>query len=57
MSYIINYNEFNVKYFVVEKDTNYDLCIDALMEHLVKSKRNFVFTDDTKLSNNINNTL
>ncbi len=53
LSYIINYNEFNVKYFLVENDENYDLCIDALMENLIKSKRNFIFTDDTKLAENI----
>ncbi|TGV03930.1 hypothetical protein [Flavivirga rizhaonensis] len=54
VSYIINYNEFNVKYFLVEDEINYNLCVDALIENFIKSKRNFIFTDDTKLSNNIN---
>ncbi|MEP5341503.1 MAG: hypothetical protein ABJL44_14535 [Algibacter sp.] len=54
LSYIINYNEFNVKYFLVEDDTNYNICVDAIIENLIKSKRNFIFTDDTKLSNAIN---
>lgn len=53
LSYVINYNEFNVKYFLVKNEEYYDLCVDALMENLIKSKRNFVFTDDTKLSDNI----
>lgn len=53
LSYVINYNEFNVKYFLVEDEENYDLCVDALIENLIKSKRNFMFTDDTKLSDNI----
>ncbi|KAA5825602.1 hypothetical protein FPF71_06755 [Algibacter amylolyticus] len=54
LSYIINYNEFNVKYFLVEDPDNYDLCVDVLMENLLKSKRNFIFTDDTELSDNLN---
>lgn len=54
LSYIINYNEFNIKYFLVDDDENYDLCVDVLVENLIKSKRNFIFVDDTKLSNNIN---
>lgn len=53
LSYVVNYNEFNVKYFLVNNEENYDLCVDVLMENLLKSKRNFMFTDDTKLSNNI----
>ncbi|SFD07507.1 hypothetical protein [Algibacter pectinivorans] len=54
LSYIINYNEFNVKYFLVEDLKHYDVCVDVLMENLLKSKRNFIFTDDTKLSDNLN---
>ncbi|XMO86141.1 hypothetical protein AAFN75_15230 [Algibacter sp. AS12] len=54
LSYIINYNEFNVKYFLVEDPINYDVCVDVLMENLLKSKRNFIFTDDTELSDNLN---
>ncbi|GAA3641496.1 hypothetical protein [Flavivirga jejuensis] len=53
LSYIINYNEFNVKYFIVEKEENYDLCIDALIDNFIKKKTKFIFTDDTKLAENI----
>lgn len=55
ISYVINYNEFNVKYFLVEDDNLYDLCVDALIENFNKLKTNFIFTDDTKLSNSITN--
>ncbi len=54
LSYVINYNEFNVKYFLVKEDQNYELCIDALVENCIKKKTKFIFTDDTKLSNAIN---
>ncbi|TSE05008.1 hypothetical protein [Aquimarina algiphila] len=50
LSYIINYNEFNVKYFLVKEEEYYDICIDALMDNFIKKKRKFIFTDDTKLS-------
>lgn len=50
LSYTVNYNEFNVKYFIVDSEANYELCIDALIEHLIQSKRNFIFTDDTTLA-------
>ncbi|GAA3606973.1 GNAT family N-acetyltransferase [Flavivirga amylovorans] len=53
LSYIINYNEFNVKYFIVEKEKNYDLCIDALIHNFIKKKTKFIFTDDAKLAENI----
>ncbi|WP_299179789.1 hypothetical protein [uncultured Aquimarina sp.] len=53
LSYVINYNEFNIKYFIVKDEENYDACVDALMENFVKQKRTFIFTDDTKLSNTI----
>ena len=53
LSYVINFNEFNVKYFLVGDKKNYELCVDVLMEHLIKSKRNFIFTDDSELSKNI----
>ena len=38
---------------MVEDDVHYDLCVDALVENLLNSKRNFIFTDDTKLSENL----
>ncbi len=53
LSYIINYNEFNVKYFLVKEDHNYDLCVDALIENFIKVGRKFIFTDDTRLSDTI----
>ena len=53
LSYIINYNEFNVKYFIVEKEENYGLCIDALIENFIKKKTKFIFSDDAKLVENI----
>ncbi|WP_378173687.1 hypothetical protein [Aquimarina sp. SS2-1] len=53
LSYVVNFNEFNIKYFLVQDDENYDLCIDALMENFIKHKTTFIFTDDTKLSDNI----
>lgn len=53
LSYVINYNEFNIKYFLVEKEEYYDICIDALMENFIKKKTKFIFTDDTTLSDNI----
>ncbi|WP_303317707.1 hypothetical protein Q4Q34_17480 [Flavivirga abyssicola] len=53
LSYVINYNEFNVKYFLVEKEENYDLCVNALIENFIKKKAKFIFTDDTKLAENI----
>ncbi|MFD2562443.1 hypothetical protein [Aquimarina rubra] len=53
LSYVINYNEFNVKYFLVKDEGNYNLCVDALMENFMKQRKTFIFTDDTKLSDNI----
>jgi rRNA-processing protein FCF1 len=52
-SYILNYNEFNVKYFLVEKEENYNVCIDALIENFIKKKARYIFTDDTTLAENI----
>ncbi|MBQ4819553.1 hypothetical protein [Aquimarina sp. MMG016] len=53
ISYIINFNELNVKYFLVKDQNDYDLCVDALMENFAKVGTKFIFTDDTKLSDNI----
>jgi hypothetical protein len=53
LSYIINFNELNVKYFLVKEEHNYDLCVDALIENFTTVRTKFMFTDDTKLSNNI----
>ncbi len=53
LSYIINFNEFNVKYFLVKDESYYDICVDALIENFIKVKKTFIFTDDTKLSETI----
>ncbi len=53
LSYIINHHEFNVKYFLVEDKKNFDICVDVVMEHCLAAKRNFIFTDDTKLAESI----
>ncbi len=50
LSYIINYNEFNVKYFLVKDEEDYELCVDALVENFIQHKTTFIFTDDTRLS-------
>ncbi|GAA4274204.1 hypothetical protein U6A24_22190 [Aquimarina gracilis] len=53
LSYVINYNEFNIKYFLVKDEQNYDTCVDALIENLIQTKRTFIFTDDSRLSDTI----
>lgn len=53
ISFLINYNELNIKYFLVKNQEDYNLCVDALIENLIKLKRNFIFTDDSKLAENI----
>ncbi|GGX27033.1 hypothetical protein [Aquimarina muelleri] len=53
LSYVINYNELNIKYFLVGEESNYNLCVDALIENLIQKKAKFIFTDDTKLSDTI----
>ncbi|WP_109300656.1 hypothetical protein [Aquimarina sp. AU474] len=53
VSYIINFNELNVKYFLVNEEHHYDLCVDALIENFAKVGTKFIFTDDTKLSDRI----
>jgi len=53
ISYIINYNELNIKYFLVKDEKYYELCIDALMDNFYKLKVRFIFTDDTKVSDTI----
>lgn len=53
LSYIVNYNEFNVKYFLVDDEENYELCVAALMENFINKRTTFIFTDDTKLSDAI----
>ncbi len=53
LSYIINFNEFNVKYFLVKEDSYYNSCIDVLIDNFNAKKAKFIFTDDTKLSDAI----
>jgi len=54
LSYVVNYNEFNVKYFLVQSEEYYDACVDVLIENFSKQRTTFIFTDDTELSDNIN---
>ncbi len=53
LCYTINYTEFNVKYFMVNEGENYDVCVDALIDHFIKAKTNYIFTDDSKLAERI----
>ncbi|WP_308991963.1 GNAT family N-acetyltransferase [Mariniflexile litorale] len=53
ISFIVNYNELNVKYFLVKEATNYKLCVDVLMEHFITLKKKYIFTDDVKLATTI----
>ena len=53
VSFLINYNECNVKYFLVEDDTNFDACVDVLIENMMRLKRKYIFTDDTRLAQSI----
>ncbi|WP_445738405.1 GNAT family N-acetyltransferase [Mariniflexile sp.] len=53
VSFLIYYNECNVKYFLVEDDSNFDLCVDALIENMMILKRKYICTDDTRLAENI----
>ncbi|PKV50991.1 hypothetical protein ATE84_3060 [Aquimarina sp. MAR_2010_214] len=50
LSYVVNYNECNIKYFLVKDEEYYDLCVDALIENFTHKRAKFIFTDDTKLS-------
>ncbi|WP_103865528.1 hypothetical protein [Aquimarina sp. I32.4] len=53
LSYVINYNEYNIKYFLVKEEKHYDLCVDALIENFINKRAKFIFTDDTRLSDTI----
>jgi len=53
ISYIINFNECNVKYFLVEKEVHYNTCVDALIENFISKIAKFIFTDDPKLAETI----
>lgn len=53
MSFVINSKECNVKYFLVEKEENYNLCVNALIEQMIQTKINFMFTDDAALAKEI----
>lgn len=55
LSFTLNYNEYNVKYFLVKNSENYNTCVDVLIENLYATKAKFIFTDDLELSNNIKN--
>ncbi len=49
LSFTINHKEFNVKYFLVDEDKNYDICVEALIDHFISIQASFIFTDDTRL--------
>lgn len=49
LSFLINHNELNVKYFLVKEDKFYEQCADVLMHHLITLKQNFMFIDDDEL--------
>lgn len=49
LSYTINFNEFSIKYFLVSNSSNYDACVDVLIENLYATKTKFIFTDDSQL--------
>ena len=53
ISFIVNYNEFNVKYFIADNDENYNLCVDALINNFIATKARYIFTDDSKLATRI----
>lgn len=52
ISYTVNYNECNIKYFLAE-EAHYNSCVDALIENMYVNKSKFMFTDDTKLADTI----
>lgn len=53
ISFIINYNELNVRYFLVEHKTYYNLCVDVLIEHFIVKKAKYIFTDNQTLADAI----
>lgn len=53
ISYIINYSEANVKYFLVKDKEYYNDCVDALVENIIRVNAKFLFTDDAELSNSL----
>ena len=50
LSYTKNHRELNVKYFLVNKNQNYDICVAVLIDHFIHEKANFIFTDDGELA-------
>ncbi|QKX06860.1 hypothetical protein HN014_18700 [Aquimarina sp. TRL1] len=52
-SYVVNNKEFNIKYFLVEEEKKLAVIVDALMEHFIKEKTSFIFTDDAILAKKI----
>jgi len=53
ISYVLNHKECNIKYFLVADEQDYMLCVDALLDNVIASKANFIFTDDEKLAAHI----
>lgn len=56
LSYIVNYKELNIKYFLVKDENHYSTCAGVVIEHLIKHQSTFMFTDDSKLAEHINKT-
>ena len=52
ISILVINNEANLKYFICSKEKE-DIVIDALMEHLLKLKIKYIFTDNSTVVNNL----
>ncbi|MFD1613959.1 hypothetical protein [Gelatiniphilus marinus] len=52
ISVLIRDNEFIVRYFL-SNQTNYNLCLTALMDHFITSKCTYILTDDEVLGKHI----
>jgi len=46
VAYTINFNECNIKYFLVKEDSDVNTCVDAFMDNFLATKSTFIFTDD-----------
>lgn len=54
ISFIHNFNECNIKYFVVKEDeAYYQQCVSVLIDNFIKTRATYIFTDDTKLAERI----
>lgn len=53
ISFLINYSECNVKYFLVDDVSCYEYCVAVFINAVIQEKAIFVFTDDTDLASEI----